>query len=1348
MGGLGYFRYILLISLVTFLFTVSPVIGDRYVSVDAVSGTGDGSFEKPWTLSDSLIQTLPSGEPIMVNGSSSTAYSGPFTINNKTILVGYNGTPLINSGSYAFIVKNSTWMDNFEVKSQSSGFLLSSGVSDIQLANISLHEISSSGISGAANNHNLNVSIRDTTSYKNTNAGIVLPPVENLTIDNITTILNTGGGVSLTGAYNFTLVDISSTGNMISAKNRPGLLLTDSGFGKIQGLTASGNYGGGLNLNNSSKIFISSSVLMDQSGGVDLFIDTQSHDISLDNLRIGDLNGANLSGSNLTGSFSFNTPHTPPATTGSFVGLNKYVNITRGNSGIFESLWMNYSSSDIPAGYPESNIRIMTTNGSVWYPVSSTLHPDQHSVSFNKSVDLREGTWIYGIFTNKANPSVLSVSPSFGSRDNATIEISISGSGFSDGLLVNLSNSTFNLTNSSEVTLTNSSYLTTTFDLTRLVSDNYSVHVKNPDQTESLESVIFLVYEPSCPSVIANFSSNLSSGIAPLTVLFTNSSTGGTIDHWFWDFGDNNTLSDSPEVVHSYMTPGLYTVNLTAWNSCGNSSSALQEIVVRSEPCPAVVANFSSNLSSGIAPLTLSFTNSSTGGTIDRWFWDFGDNNTFSDSPEVVHTYTTPGMYTVNLTAWNSCDNFSSALHEIVVSCEPCPAVVANFSSNLSSGIAPLTVSFTNSSTGGTIDSWFWEFGDSLTGNTSSINHTFTIPGSYLVNLTSRNSCGNSSRKSRLITVVDVPPSAPVITNITPSIGVNKSPVEINALIGENFVSGATVNLTRDGYANITGTNVTVVSPARISCSLPIMGAGVGNWTVEVKNPDGQRGRLINGFMITSALCPDMTTSFLSNIGSGTVPLTVRFNDTSSGGVIDVRNWNFGDNSPNETSQTLIHTFNRSGSFLVSLVTKNTCGNSGIATRQINVSSTPAPVTYTVNASADTGGKITPSGSISVSSGADLTFNISSDMGYYISDVLVDGVSAGAVSNHTFRNISDNHSIHASFRVYVGNYTINASAGSGGTISPSGVVIVPSGGDQRFTITPDVGQSVSDVQVDNVSIGPVTSYTFMNVTENRQISAFFSKIPGEYLINSSSNQWAKIIPSGNYLYPENSNQSFKMQAKPGSMLENLTVDSTRQDAIPYYTFTNLTNDHSIYVEGTPLPGQVLVFFNATPRWGSVPLDVKFTSLCLGDPSSFFWDFGDGETSSDQYPIHRYNSSGVYSVSLRASNQMSGGSGSWNKYITVNSGEVPEPTPTPVPERITPMFQCSPGNGTAPLSVSFTDMSSGNPISWLWDFGDGSTSRDRNPVHMYKSTGTYSVSLLAQNSEYSGTVTVNNAITVR
>jgi hypothetical protein len=75
--------------------------------------------------------------------------------------------------------------------------------------------------------------------------------------------------------------------------------------------------------------------------------------------------------------------------------------------------------------------------------------------------------------------------------------------------------------------------------------------------------------------------------------------------------------------------------------------------------------------------------------------------------------------------------------------------------------------------------------------------------------------------------------------------------------------------------------------------------------------------------------------------------------------------------------------------------------------------------------------------------------------------------------------------------VHVVNPTITASAGAGGSISPSGAVVVPSGGNQTFTITPNSCFSIADVLVDGSSVGAVSSYTFSNVTTNHTIAASF-----------------------------------------------------------------------------------------------------------------------------------------------------------------------------------------------------------------------------------------------------------------
>src|SRR2546425_6793691 len=87
------------------------------------------------------------------------------------------------------------------------------------------------------------------------------------------------------------------------------------------------------------------------------------------------------------------------------------------------------------------------------------------------------------------------------------------------------------------------------------------------------------------------------------------------------------------------------------------------------------------------------------------------------------------------------------------------------------------------------------------------------------------------------------------------------------------------------------------------------------------------------------------------------------------------------------------------------------------------------------------------------------------------------------------------------------------------------------------------------------------------------------------------------------------------------------------------------------------------------------------------------------------------------------------------------------SPPPTPQPPVASFSGSPTSGTAPLAVSFTDTSSGQPTSWAWTFGDGGTSTAQNPSHVYTAAGTYSVALTATNTVGSNTLTKTNCITV-
>ena len=145
---------------------------------------------------------------------------------------------------------------------------------------------------------------------------------------------------------------------------------------------------------------------------------------------------------------------------------------------------------------------------------------------------------------------------------------------------------------------------------------------------------------------------------------------------------------------------------------------------------------------------------------------------------------------------------------------------------------------------------------------------------------------------------------------------------------------------------------------------------------------------------------------------------------------------------------------------------------------------------FSITPTAGLGGTISPADAVTVDSGAGQTFTITPDTCYTIADVLVDASSVGAVSSYIFGNVTENHTIKAVFSQK--NFTITATPGTGGAISPSGNVTVACGEDRKFTITPVTGYKVEDVLIDGASVGDVTSHTFTNIASAHTIEAVFA----------------------------------------------------------------------------------------------------------------------------------------------------------------------------------------------------------------------------------------------------------------
>jgi len=171
-----------------------------------------------------------------------------------------------------------------------------------------------------------------------------------------------------------------------------------------------------------------------------------------------------------------------------------------------------------------------------------------------------------------------------------------------------------------------------------------------------------------------------------------------------------------------------------------------------------------------------------------------------------------------------------------------------------------------------------------------------------------------------------------------------------------------------------------------------------------------------------------------------------------------------------------------------------------------------------------------------------------------------------------------------------------------------------------------------------------------------------------------------------------------------------------------------------------IPGEPEADFVALPTQDKAPLTVQFTdkSECyasftirgdggliigmkrvpaLGHITNWSWDFGDGQTSTQQNPSHVYDQPGYYTVKLTVTSPA--GSDTETKTDCIHA------TPPPPPAAD---FAGQPTSGDAPLAVQFADQSVGDVTKWLWSFGDGQTSTQRNPSHIYQTGGDYSVSL--------------------
>ncbi|WP_440950380.1 PKD domain-containing protein [Methanosphaerula subterraneus] len=703
---------------------------------------------------------------------------------------------------------------------------------------------------------------------------------------------------------------------------------------------------------------------------------------------------------------------------------------------------------------------------------------------------------------------------------------------------------------------------------------------------------------------VAGFTATPTSGYAPLAVQF-NDTSAGSPTNWSWDFGDNTTSTEQ-NPAHTYTATGLYSVNLTASSSAGSTHILKTDYITVLDQPALPAANFTANVTTGIAPLTVQFTDTSLGENLTAWSWNFGDGN-LSTEQNPVHTYALTGNYTVNLTVTNTSGSNSSVKADyILVSTQPQP--VANFTANVTTGTAPLAVQFNDTSLGENLTAWSWAFGDGNTSTEQNPINNYTTAGTYTVNLTVTNATGsNSSVKTNYITV-------------------------------------------------------------------------------------------------TASEAP--TADFIANITNGTTPLTVQFNDTSVGANLTNWSWDFtNDGLVDSIEQNPIFNYTTAGSYTVNLTVTNATGSdsevkAGFITVSAPVVPTVAPVTGVIPASSNVNLLVANSAGARFDDYGNDTYNFfntgqSATQGFNALHITTDPVTteSGQVTTSgsqsgTFyitdtggRGWDDDGVLMLAVNGAIpDDFKVNIHA-SGYTWTPvltgsyptfGGVTLSPDALNETFT----KADFIYGPQIWRPSPGTATMYPIYNAQDMTNTTDTFS------LMFIDLN--AGILGGGTRGQASFSGQTL---ANNGAIrvdytFENLTT-SAAFDAYAYAVSSNqgqgirwtnrLSDTGASGFMVTALPPALVAGFTANVTNGAAPLAVQFTDASTGSPTSWSWDFGDGNTSAVQSPVHNYTVAGNYTVNLTATNAGGSNTSVKTNYIRVTSLVTPTPTITPVAGGVLPDY---------------------------------------------------------------------------
>lgn len=805
----------------------------------------------------------------------------------------------------------------------------------------------------------------------------------------------------------------------------------------------------------------------------------------------------------------------------------------------------------------------------------------------------------------------------------------------------------------------------------------------------------------------ADFSANITQACSPIVVQFSDLSVGSPTS-WFWNLG-NGATSTLQNPSTTYITPGTYTVTLTAFNAGGSNTKTTSGFIT---VLPSPTVQFSaSDSSAGCPPRTVAFTNLSVlgvGGAV-TYSWDFGDGTT-STAANPTHTYTQQGAFSVTLVVTNSagCTKVLSKQNYIQMSAKPTAGFTAT---NTGSCFAPLTTSFSNTSVGAT--SYQWNFGDGTTSTAVAPTHTYNAPGAYTVTLVATSAAGCKD------------------TLIIPSF------ISIGSLDAAYTQSVTTTCVgTQVAFTNTSlpgpGTSTWYFGDGMQATSTNASHAYTTPGTYTVKLMVNYSNCVDSAFS-TVSVQPKPTAAFTGNpLFSCTPPLTTTFSNTSTNAASYL--WLFGDNTTS-TAQSPSHAYNSTGTYTVKLVAigANGCADTMTRTAYVRVG--------------------TPAGAITAnpSSGcapATLSFQAASGTTIPVSSYawnFGDGTTgSGQALPHTYTA--------AGTYVVVVTFTLS----TGCTYTAQSTVQIGAKPTAAFTGTPTTICAGQTVAFTNTSTG-ATSFVWsfgggVSSTVVNPINVFGQ--PGVYTVTliANNNGCRDTLTIPNMITVNGPRSDFYTQGPSCTNRKTIQfINTTWAGGHVYYwnfddgSSSSLQHPSHTYVNY----GVYNVTLTATDTITGCSSDITYainlfdldaqgtandTSICRGETvtftaqtspyyTSYEWDFGDGSASVGASVVsHQYNSPGAYTVLLIVTDVI----GCKDTLIRPAYIQVNGPTVA---------FGGTPTHGCAPHSVIFTDSSTasaGQPIvNRRWYFGNGQTlvTTGTTNTHIYP-LGDFTVTLVA------------------